>query len=291
MDRIKGTGVALVTPFKDNKEVDYPALEKLLNFVCDGGVDFIVVFGTTGEPATMSCDEKNSVVRFIIDKSRNLPIVLGIGGNNSSEVVNSINSCEFLEKIDAILSVVPFYNKPTQEGIYQHFKFIHDNTKVPILMYNVPGRTAVNMSSETCLRCANNLERIIGIKEASGNLSQVTKILKDKPDDFVVLSGDDELTLPIIACGGDGVISVVANAYPNEFSKMVNLCRNNNFIEARIINNKLNDIINSMFIDGNPAGVKYYLNRKSIISNNLRLPLCPVSQSCSSLIDELYKRG
>lgn len=158
-------------------------------------------------------------------------------------------------------------------------------------MYNVPGRTSVNMTAETCLRCANDLERIIGVKEASGNLSQVTKIIKDKYNDFIVLSGDDELTLPIIACGGDGVISVVANAYPNEFSKMVNLCRCNNFTEARLIHNKLNDIINSMFLDGNPAGVKYYLKKKSIISNYLRLPLCSVSYSCSCLIDDLYDQG
>ncbi|MGB5990109.1 MAG: 4-hydroxy-tetrahydrodipicolinate synthase [Marinifilaceae bacterium] len=287
MKKIKGTGVALITPFKSDMSVDFNSLGKLLKHVIKGCVDYLVVMGTTGEAATLTGVEKEEVIDFIINNSENLPVVLGIGGNNTQEVIDNINDCKFLDKIEAILSVVPFYNKPSQEGIYQHYKAIASSTEHSIIMYNVPGRTGVNMTAATCIRCAEDFNNIIGIKEASGDVDQVTKILKDKPRQFIVVSGEDGITFPLISLGVEGVISVVANAFPKDFSEMVSLCRKGEFKKALQYNFRLNEVIDAMFEEGNPAGVKAFLDDMGIVDNYLRLPLVPVCDIHRSKIGKL----
>lgn len=290
MEKIKGTGVALITPFKEDMTVDYNAMGRLLKHVIDGGVDYLVAMGTTAEAATLSTEEKNELVDYIISNAQGLPVVLGIGGNNTQEVISNIKECKFLDKIEAILSVVPYYNKPNQEGIYQHYKAIANSTDKSIIMYNVPGRTGVNMTPETCIRCAENFKNIVAVKEASGDVAQATKLVKNKPSDFVVLSGEDGLTHPLMALGFEGVISVVANAFPADFSEMVRLCRKGDFKTANQLNFKLNDIIDAMFEEGNPAGVKAFLDGMSIIDNNLRLPLVSVSEKHAEIIGLLLSK-
>lgn len=287
MKRIKGTGVALITPFKSDMSVDFDALGKLLKHVIKGCVDYLVVMGTTGEAATLSNLEKEEVIDFIINNSENLPVVLGVGGNNTQDVIININNCKFLDKVEAILSVVPYYNKPSQEGIYQHYKAIATSTEHSLIMYNVPGRTGVNMNADTCLRCAEDFSNIIGIKEASGDIDQVTKILKDKPRGFTVVSGDDGITFPLISLGVEGVISVAANAFPKDFSEMVNLCIEGNFKKALQYNYRLNEIFDAMFEEGNPAGVKAFLDDMGIVDNFLRLPLVPVSEKHRLIIGKM----
>jgi len=268
-----GTGVAIVTPFTSKGDVDYPALTKLVERLIKGRVEYIVVLGTTGETATLSKDEKKQVVQHIIKVNKNrLPLVLGVGGNNTAELVEQLKKDD-LSGFSAILSVSPYYNKPSQEGIYQHYKAIAKASPLPIILYNVPGRTASNIAAETTLRLANEFKNIIAIKEASGNIEQCMKIIKYRPDNFLIISGDDNLTLPLIACGADGVISVVANAYPKDFSDMVRFALVHDFKKAQKLHYKLMEITEQLFADGNPGGVKVVLAQKKITQPVVRLPL------------------
>jgi 4-hydroxy-tetrahydrodipicolinate synthase len=290
--RFSGTGVAVVTPFHMYGTIDFSALEKVLNHIINGGVDFVLALGTTSEAATLSKDEKNAVVNFFIETvNKRVPIMLGLGGNNTQEVINTIKSISF-EGIDGILSVSPYYNKPQQKGIFHHFKSIASASPVPIYLYNVPSRTSSNMTAETVLKLANSVSNIAGIKEASGDLGQIMEIINGKPKDFVVLSGDDILTLPMLSVGAEGVISVVANAFPKEFSEMVSFGIRGKFNKARVNHYKLLEIMNTLFADGNPGGVKAALDKLGLCGNNLRLPLVKVNKSVnfklSTLIDEFY---
>lgn len=284
-----GTGVAIITPFKTDLSIDYIALEKQIEHLISNGINYLVVLGTTGESATQSDNEKTELVKFIKEKvDYRVPIVLGIGGNNTKAVVDKIKTTDF-QYIDAILSVAPYYNKPTQEGLYQHFKAIAEASSVPVILYNVPGRTASNINAETTLKLAHEFGNIIAIKEASGDFSQIMNIIKNKPKDFIVISGEDTLTLPLISIGISGVISVVANALPKEFSEMVKLALNNNYPEAKKIHYKLLEFIDTLFIEGNPAGVKAALSIIGIIENNLRLPLVPVSKQIYQKLEKLIR--
>ena len=277
MDKIKGTGVALVTPFNEDKSVDYKGLENLLNHVIDGGIDYLVLMGTTGESVTLSKGEKVAVVDFCkkINNSR-IPVVLGIGGNNTMQVVEDIKSAN-LDGIDAILSVSPTYNKPSQEGIYQHYKMISGNCPLPIIVYNVPGRTASNISAETIIRLANDFKNIVAVKEASGDMDQIMKIIKNKPSDFVVLSGDDGLTLPMIHMGAEGVISVIGQSHPKEYSDMVSFGLSGNQEIANQLHNKLYDFYVPLYAEGNPVGIKACLELLGICKSQVRLPLVEAS--------------
>ena len=280
-----GVGVALVTPFQSNGQVDFSALQRLVEHQIKNGTDYLVVQGTTGESATLSLEEKKSVLDFIIEiNAKRLPVVLGIGGNNTASVVEAIKSTD-LKDVDGILSVSPYYNKPSQEGIYQHYKTISVATSKPIILYNVPGRTMSNVLAQTTLRIARDCKNIVAVKEASGNLEQVMEIINNKPEDFVVLSGDDALTLPHMAIGGDGVISVVANAFPKRFSTLVHAAMENNMDLAREKHYELIEVIQQLFADGNPGGVKHVLKLLNICEDNLRLPLVPVSKEVA---DKLY---
>jgi len=285
--KFRGTGVAIVTPFHNYGTIDFTSLGKIVNHIIDGGVDFILALGTTSEATTLSKDEKVAVTNYIIETVDNrVPIMLGVGGNNTQEVVNNLKSIDF-NGINAILSVAPYYNKPQQKGLFYHFKTIAAASPVPVYLYNVPSRTSVNLSAETTLRLAMEANNIEGIKEASGNMQQVMQILKDKPDNFVVLSGDDALTLPMIAMGADGVISVVANAFPAMFSEMVKLGTGGKLKRARELHYSLIDIINALFVDGNPAGIKAALDILGLLNNNLRLPLVKVNKAVYNQLNNL----
>ena len=274
----KGTGVAMVTPFSKDKSIDYKGLENLIEYLIDGGVEFLVSMGTTGESAVLSTDEKLDIVAFSKSKiNGRLPFVVGIGGNNTTAVVDQINTTDFTG-IDAILSVSPAYNKPTQEGIYQHFKAISEACPVSIILYNVPGRTSSNMSAETTLRLANDFVNIVAVKEASGDMEQIMHILRDKPKGFNVLSGDDALTLPMVLMGGVGVISVQAMAKPNEFSEMVRQGLKGNLEKARALHYPQLEIIDNLFVEGNPAGIKACLKIKGVCDDYVRLPLVGISR-------------
>ena len=287
MDKIKGTGVALVTPFNEDKSVDYKGLENLLNHVIDGGIDYLVLMGTTAESVTLSKVEKVAVVDFCkkINNSR-IPVVLGIGGNNTMQVVEDIKSAN-LDGIDAILSVSPAYNKPSQEGIYQHYKLISGNCPLPIIVYNVPGRTTSNLSAETTVRLANDFENIVAVKEASGDMDQIMKIIKNKPSDFVVLSGDDGLTLPMIHMGAEGVISVIGQSHPKEFSDMVSFGLSGNQEIANQLNNKLYDFYIPLYAEGNPVGIKACLELLGICKSQVRLPLVEASDAIKNELKSL----
>ena len=287
MDKIKGTGVALVTPFNEDKSVDYKGLENLLNHVIDGGIDYLVLMGTTGESVTLSKGEKVAVVDFCkkINNSR-VPVVLGIGGNNTMQVVEDIKSAN-LDGIDAILSVSPAYNKPSQEGIYQHYKMISGNCPLPIIVYNVPGRTASNISAETTVRLANDFENIVAVKEASGDMDQIMKIIKSKPSDFVVLSGDDSLTLPMIHMGAEGVISVIGQSYPKEYSDMVSFGLSENQEIANQLHDKLYDFYLPLYAEGNPVGIKACLELLGICKSQVRLPLVEASDTIKNKLKSL----
>ena len=277
-DRFRGLGVALVTPFRPNGGIDYAGLEKVLDHQITGGVDYVVSMGTTGESVTLNKDEKNQLLATTIELVRNrVPIVLGVGGNSTAEVVDTLKSFE-MDGVDAILSVSPYYNKPTQEGIYQHYKAIAQASLRPIILYNVPGRTGSNMTAETTLRLGRDFSNIIGIKEASANLDQMGLILKHRPKDFMLISGDDALTLPIIAMGGEGVISVVGNALPNEFSRLVHAALNGDLPTARREHLRLLEVINLLFVEGNPGGIKHVLKVMGICGDKMRLPLVNVSE-------------
>lgn len=288
MNKLKGTGVALATPFTTGKEVDWKGLEKLIGHVISNGkgVEYLVSLGTTGESATLSKDEKNKVLDFTIEKADGrVPIVAGFGGNNTQAIINDIEQRDF-SGISAILSVSPYYNKPTQEGISQHYKAISESTEVPIILYNVPGRTSSNITAATTLRLAHDFDNIIGIKEASGDLEQCMQIVKNKPDGFLVISGEDPLTLPMISFGMDGVISVVANAFPREYSEMVRQALAGNFETARELHYKVLDVIGLLFAEGNPGGVKCALEILGVCGSNLRLPLAPVSDETRQKLED-----
>jgi len=288
--KLTGTGVALVTPFRNDDSIDFKALKKLVEHVIQGGVDYLVVMGTTGENPVLSEQEQKAVLNYVVDVSeKKVPIVFGIGGNNTQDVVTRIKNTDF-EHIDAILSATPYYNKPTQKGLYIHYKTLASASPVPMILYNVPGRTSVNLSAETTLNLAADFENIIAIKEASGNLNQIMQILKNKSADFSVISGDDNFTLPYIALGMQGVISVTANAYPQEMSDMVRAALKNDFKTARQIHYKLLDFTDSLFLEGNPAGVKAALEVMGITSKYVRLPLSSVSRSTYNLIGDLMKK-
>ena len=278
MNKIKGTGVALITPFNEDFSIDYASLEKLINHQIDGAIDYLVVMGTTGESVVLNKSEKREVVDFCkkINAGR-LPIILGLGSNDTFALVEEIKSTEF-DGIDAVLSVSPYYNKPTQEGIYLHYKMIAEVCPLPIILYNVPGRTASNISSETTLRLANDFENIVAVKEASGDLQQIAEIIEKRPANFLVLSGDDGLTSKMIAMGGDGVIAVIGQSHPKDFSAMVRAGLKGDIEKANQLDKKLNPIYEPLYIDGNPAGIKATLNIMGICKNILRPPLVGVTE-------------
>lgn len=290
MSKFKGTGAAIVTPFKKDKSIDFDALERLINHGINGGLNFIVSLGTTGESATLSYEERKEVVVFtkkIIDGR--IPLVVGIGGNNTNTVVNTIKSGDFTD-VDAILSVSPYYNKPSQEGIYQHYKAVAEACPVDIILYNVPGRTSSNMSPETILRLANDFDNIIAVKEASGDLAQNMDIIQNKPNGFLVLSGDDNLVMPQIAAGMDGVISVAAQSQPKLFSDMVNAGLKDDIQTSRTKHYQLLDFMNAIFLDGNPGGIKVALNEQGILENELRLPLVPVNKEAEKTVRTIVNK-
>jgi 4-hydroxy-tetrahydrodipicolinate synthase len=273
MKQFIGTGVALVTPFKEDRSVDFDALEKLVNYQIDNGVEYLVVLGTTGEPATLTTEEKQKVKAKIIEVNNGrLPLVIGIGGNNTQAVIHEIQNTD-LSAFDAILSVSPYYNKPTQEGIYQHFKAIAESTSKPIIVYNVPGRTAKNMEPETILRLAADFPNIIGVKEAAGNMEQALRLLQNKPADFLVISGDDMIALPMTLTGGAGVISVIGQGLPKDFSEMIRLALKGETKKASELHFKLMNSIDYIFEEGNPAGIKALLHNLNICKLYVRLPL------------------
>ncbi|MBI1289326.1 MAG: 4-hydroxy-tetrahydrodipicolinate synthase [Flavobacteriales bacterium] len=277
MKELKGTGVAMVTPFNADGSVNYDHLEKLTDHLVQGGVDYLVVLGTTGESVTLTKQEKEDVLDCVVSANAGrLPVVLGVGGNNTSAVCTQLKN---LDKtgLTAILSVSPMYNKPTQDGIYAHYEAISDCSPLPIILYNVPSRTGSNMAAETTLRLAHDFENIVAIKEASGSLDQCMRIIKDRPADFLVISGDDNFSLPLIACGGDGVISVVANALPKQYSELIRASLASDYETARSFQYQLFDIVNLLFAEGNPGGVKCALQALGICEENMRLPLVPVS--------------
>jgi 4-hydroxy-tetrahydrodipicolinate synthase len=288
--KISGTGVAIVTPFRNDSSIDFKALGKLLDHIIKGGVNYVVALGTTGESVTLSKDEKKAVINFVTDTvGGKVPVVVGIGGNNTEEVLDTINQTDFAA-IDAILSVSPYYNKPSQQGIYLHYKAIASVSPVPVIIYNVPGRTGSNITAETTIKLANDCKSIIATKEASGNLTQVMQIINNKPKGFQVISGDDVLALPIIALGGTGVISVAANAFPKEISDMVNFALKGDLSKACPLHYKLLDIVNAMFEEGNPAGIKALLEIQKIATNNLRLPLTSINEKLYSKLQLLSKK-
>lgn len=277
--KISGAGVAIVTPFTQTGEVDYAALESLVQMHLDCGTDFLCVHGTTGETPTLTIEEKRETRRRIIKQvAGRIPIMLGVGGNNTMAVVNELKTEDYTG-IDAILTIVPYYNKPTQEGIYRHFKAIAEATELPVYLYNVPGRTGVNMLPETTVRLAQECKNIVGLKAASGNLLQISRLFDIKPANFDILSGDDALTVEIMKMGGTGVISVFSNAFPAQLKQLVEAAAQGNFAEARALNDKYSKIFQLLFIDGNPAGAKAALNIMGKCENVLRLPLVPVSEN------------
>ena len=272
---LRGMGVALITPFKEDGSVDYEALDRLVDYQLQNGTDYFVVLGTTAETPTLTEEEKKKIIELVVTKVRGrIPIVLGVGGNCTRAVVDNLKNGIF-EGIDSILSVVPYYNKPSQEGIYQHYKAIAEATELPVILYNVPGRTGVNMTAETTLRIAREFKNVIAVKEASGNITQMDDIIKNKPENFSVISGDDGITFPLITLGAVGVISVIGNAFPREFSRMVRLALAGDYDSARTIHHRFTELFSLLFVDGNPAGVKSMLNMMGFIENRLRLPLVP----------------
>lgn len=282
-ETLRGTGVAVITPFNNKGHIDFNALERVIDSVINGGVEYIVTLGTTGETPTLSKKEKIDIIQFTYEKVRSrVPVIVGIGGNNTAELVNDLETFPLDEAI-AVLSASPYYNKPSQEGIFQHYKTLAASSPKPILLYNVPGRTGRNMTAATTIRLANEVENIVGTKEASGDMIQCMEILRDRPEDFLVVSGDDALALPQIACGMDGVISVAANAFPKEFTNMVNHALKGNLTAAKKINDTLIEAYDILFTENNPAGVKAFMAEAGLIENYLRLPLVPLSK-------EVYKR-
>jgi len=291
MGKIIGTGVALVTPFNSDHSIDFDALKKLINYVIDGGVEYLVLLGTTAESATLSSSEKIQIVNYCKEINNNrIPIVLGIGGNNTSNVIKQIKMFD-LDGIEAILSVCPYYNKPSQIGIYNHYAELAKHSPLPIILYNVPSRTSVNISSDTVLKLANDFKNIVAIKEASGDLEQIMRIIKDKPKDFLVISGDDPLTLPMIYMGGKGVISVLAQSHPKEFSRMVSNSLLGKIDLANKLHYKLFQLYNPLFIEGNPVGIKACLETLGIIKSFVRLPLSEASKELKDIFINILNKN
>lgn len=285
----KGLGIALITPFNASGAVDYVVLKQLVEYQLKNGADFFCILATTGETPTLTDDEKQRIKELVVEVvAGRVPILMGCGGNNTAAIVEELHTRDF-SGIDGILSVCPYYNKPSQEGLYQHFKTIANATGMKVVLYNVPGRTGVNMKAETTVRLARDCKNIVAVKEASGNLEQVDEIIKNKPDTFDVISGDDALTFPMIACGAVGVISVIGNALPKEFSRMLRLEQNGEFEPARKIHHMFTDLFNLLFVDGNPAGVKAMLHEMGMIENVLRLPLVPTRLTTMQKISECLK--
>ena len=285
----KGLGIALVTPFTQEGEVDYTALSRLIDYQLANGADFLCILATTGETPTLTADEKAKIKQMVIEKAGDkVPVLMGCGGNNTAEVVRELKEADFAG-IDGILSVCPYYNKPSQEGLYQHFKAIATASPLPVVLYNVPGRTGVTLKAETTVRLAKDCPNIVAIKEASGSLEQVDEIIKNKPDSFDVISGDDALTFPMIACGAAEVISVIGNALPKEFSRMIRLEMKGEIDAARKIHHRFTDLFNLLFVDGNPAGVKAMLHEMGMIENVLRLPLVPTRLTTMQRISDCLK--
>ena len=291
-NKFKGLGVALITPFTKTGEVDYTALRRLLDYQISNGVDFLCILATTGETPCLTVEEKQKIKDIVVEKvAGRIPILMGCGGNNTSAVVHALKTEDF-SGVDGVLSVCPYYNKPSQEGLYQHFKTIAEATPLPVVLYNVPGRVGVNMTAHTTLRLARDCENIVAIKEASGNFTQIDDIIKNKPENFDVISGDDGITFPHITLGAVGVISVIGNALPKEFSRMVRLALNGDYSPALHIHHKFTELFKLLFVDGNPAGVKAMLNAMGLIENELRLPLVPARITTmgeiSAIIKELH---
>ena len=285
----KGLGIALITPFMEDGSVDYKSLIRLVEYQLDNGADFFCILATTGETPTLTQEEKQKIKDLIVDLvGGRVPILMGCGGNNTAAVINELQTADF-RGIDGILSVCPYYNKPSQEGLYQHFKAIAGATKLPVVLYNVPGRTGVNLQAATTVRLAQDCENIVAIKEASGNLEQVDEIIKNKPADFDDISGDDALTFPMVSCGAVGVISVIGNALPKEFSKMIRLQMKGEYDGARKIHHRFTDLFSLLFVDGNPAGVKAMLSEMGFIDNVLRLPLVPMRVKNVQRMSEILK--
>ena len=287
----KGLGIALITPFLEDGSVDYKSLIRLVEYQLDNGADFFCILATTGETPTLTAEEKQKIKDLVVSLvGGRVPILVGCGGYNTAEIVQELQTRDF-RGVDGILSVCPYYNKPSQEGLYQHFKTIAAATSLPVVLYNVPGRTGVNMKAETTVRLARDCQNIVAIKEASGNLEQVDEIIKNKPRGFEVLSGDDALTFPMVSCGAVGAISVIGNALPREFSKMIRLQMRGEYDPARKIHHRFTDLFSLLFVDGNPAGVKAMLSEMGVIQNVLRLPLVPMQiknvQRMSEILKEL----
>lgn len=288
-NKFKGMGTALITPFNSNGDVDYEALKRLLQYQLSNGVDFLCILATTAETPCLTLEERRRIKELVVDVvNGDVPILVGCGGNNTYAVLQELKN-ESYDGIDGILSVCPYYNKPSQEGIYQHFKTIANATDLPVVLYNVPGRTGVNIASTTTLKLARECENVVAIKEASGNFTQIDDIIKNKPFNFDVLSGDDGITFPLLTLGAHGVISVIGNALPKEFSKMVRLALNGDFTSALTIHHKFTELFKLLFVDGNPAGVKAMLNNMGFIENELRLPLVPAKITTMGEIAAIIK--
>jgi 4-hydroxy-tetrahydrodipicolinate synthase len=289
-DKLKGTGVALVTPFTAKMEVDFEALGKVIDFVIRDGVEYVVTLGTTGEAPTLSSEERIECINFTYERVNSMvPVVVGVGGNNTRSLLEELETLP-LEKAFAILSASPYYNRPSQEGLFQHYKALAEATPKPIILYNVPGRTGRNLTAETTIRLATEVDNIAGIKEASGDMVQCIKILRDKPADFLVVSGDDALAIPQIACGMDGVISVAANCFPKNFSEMIRTCLKGDFKTAKRFNDDLIEGYDLLFCENNPAGVKAVMAELGLIENYLRLPLVPLSVGATEKIQDFLGR-
>lgn len=288
-EQLRGTGVALITPFTQNNKIDFNALDKVIEAMITAGVEYLVSLGTTGETPVLTNPEKIDILNYTYDKVANrIPVVVGIGGNDTADLIHDLTHFP-LEKATAILSASPYYNKPSQEGIFQHYKMVAAASPKPVVLYNVPGRTGRNMSASTTLKLANEVENIIGIKEASGDMAQCMQILRDKPTDFLVVSGDDALALPQLACGMEGVISVAANAYPKLFGDMVRNCLAQNFSNAKLLNDRLIEAYDLMFVENNPAGVKAFMVEQGLIENYLRMPNVPLSKAVHDQIKYFLK--
>ena len=291
MQSLIGTGVALATPFKKDLSIDTEALIRIINLSIDGGVEYLVILGTTAESATMNQEEKEFVIKTVVETNKGrLPMVLGVGGNNTAEVVEELKTRD-LSLFDAILSISPYYNKPTQEGIYQHFKAVAEASPIPVILYNVPSRTGSNVLPSTVIRLANDFKNIVAVKEAAGDMIQAMRIIKDKPKDFLVLSGDDMIALPMVLAGGSGVISVIAQGFPKEFSEMIRLGLNRKVDDAFKIQYQFSDCIDMIFEQGNPAGIKQVFQSLGLAENNVRLPLVKVNESLENRIDQFVKKN
>lgn len=289
VNRFKGLGVALITPFRSDNSIDIEALDRLVEYQIKGGVDFLCIMGTTAETPTLTADEKRMLKDHLVERvAGRVPLLMGCGGNSTAAVVNELQSFDW-KGIDGILSVCPYYNKPSQEGLYQHYRALAQASPLPIVLYNVPGRTGVNMTAETTLRLARDFENIVAIKEASGNITQMDDIIKNKPENFDVISGDDGITFPLITLGAVGVISVIGNALPYEFSRMVRLALRGEYESARTIHHKFTELFKLLFVDGNPAGVKAMLSEMGMIQNQLRLPLIPTRLTTMKQISDIVR--